>query len=145
MKIKCKDRTFNIVENFDEAENFYSYKIFNNSEEMGFINFKDTKIYGKRCFWLYKIEVNEKYQNQGVGQALLYAMEYTAFLKRVPKIMGKFYPTNQYAKPFYIKNEYFIYSEDNWELEKVLDFEKVKIQSENYFINEQKAQEDRCC
>ena len=143
MKIKVKDRIFNIVENYDDVENFYSYKAMHGEVEMGYINFKDTSIYGKRCFWLYKIDVNENFQHQGVGQALLYAMEYTAIVKRVFKIMGKFYPTNEYAKPFYIKNGYEIYPEDNWELEKLLDFNKVKSESENYLINEKVANEDR--
>lgn len=145
MKIKVKDNIFNIEEYYDENQKFYSYKINRGDVQMGFINFKETSIYGKKCFWLYKIEVNEKYQHQGVGQALLYAMEYTALEKRIPKIMGKFYPSNEFAKPFYIKNDYYIYSEDNWELEKSLDFDKVKLQSVNYYVNEKLINIDRTC
>lgn len=143
MKIKVKDKTFNIVENYDEIENFYSYKAMDGNEEMGFINFKDSKIYGKRSFWIYKIEVNEKYQHQGVGQALLNAMEVTALDKRVQFILGKFYPTNQYAKPFYLKNGYTISREDDWEIEKVLDFDKVKNQSKEYLVDDKFKNEDR--
>lgn len=143
MKIKVKDKTFNIVETYDENESFYSYKAMIGNEEMGFINFKDSKIYGKRSFWIYKIEVNEKYQHQGVGQALLNAMELTALNKRVSTICGKFYPTNQYAKHFYLKNGYTISREDDWEIEKILDFDKVKNQSKNYLVDDKFINKDR--
>lgn len=65
-----------------------------------------------RRIWLRKIETYKNYQNQGVGKALIDVLEYFALKRNVCYIEGKFYPENEYAKPFYLKNGYKIYKED---------------------------------
>lgn len=105
--------------------NFYEVKaIGENFDVMGYANFifcpTDKKV------WLYKIETKERYQGQGVGQAVLDIMECVIVSKRYNKIDGKFFPTNEHARPFYEKNGYTI-EKDGYEtyVGKVLCAESV--------------------
>lgn len=137
MKIKVKDKIFDIKQIYDSENNYYNFVALNsNNEEMGFVNFGFTKIYGERSVWIYKIETYENFQHQGVGQALLWAMEYFACSKRVLKVIGKFYPENKFAKPFYEKNKYLISKEEDWEVEKYIDYEFIKQQIEPIVIKD---------
>jgi len=85
--------------------------------KLGFINFQilDKSIwYGSshKTAWIYLIETEEKYQHKGIGKTLLDVMEYVAVLNKCENIEGKYYPTNEYAKPFYLKNGYSIEVDD---------------------------------
>lgn len=66
----------------------------------------------QRTVWLRKIETYPQFQDKGVGQALLDVLEYFTVSKGLRHIEGKFYPDNEFAKPFYLKNDYDIYKED---------------------------------
>lgn len=80
----------------------------------------------RRTVWLRKIETYPQFQDKGVGQALLDVLEYFTVSKGLKHIEGKFYPDNEYAKPFYLKNDYDIYKEDyETYIEKYLNPEQV--------------------
>lgn len=66
----------------------------------------------ERKVWLRKIETLPQFQDKGVGQALIDVLEYFTATNGLRHIEGKFYPDNDYAKPFYLKNDYDIYKED---------------------------------
>lgn len=92
---------------------------------MGFLNFN---IKDDNRIWLWKIETKQEFQHQGIGQALLDTMEYFAATHSSAKtVEGKYYPLNEYAKPFYEKNNYKIicYDQGDWEISKDLKKEDV--------------------
>ena len=74
---------------------------------MGEISFKIKS--GKT--WIYNIATEEAYQHNGIGQALIYVCEYMSATRNVKLIEGKYYPSNEFAKPFYDKNGYEIIKE----------------------------------
>ena len=61
--------------------------------------------------WLYKIEVEKKYQSDGFGHLLMSLFEEDCAKNRIKTIEGKFYPDNSHAKPFYLKRGYEIVKE----------------------------------
>ena len=91
-------------------KNFYRLIAFDKNEnEMGYINFS-TK---NREVWIWKIEVFEKYQNNGIGQALMDITEYFTCVDCGCKIIeGKFVPSNAFAEHFYRKNGFSIFEDD---------------------------------
>lgn len=92
---------------YEDYKRFYSAHAKNlQGEEMGFVNFN----FGthERTTWIWKIETQEQFQHQGVATALLSFFEHQAHSKRFFKIEGKYYPTNEFAKPFYKKMGYTI-------------------------------------
>ena len=96
-------------------------------EEMGFVNFSIDKSNSFRQLWLYKIKTQDEFLHQGVGSALISALEYFAYRNGIRGIEGKYYPDNEFAEPFYDKHGYSIYSEYYCTMVgKYLDFEKFK-------------------
>lgn len=114
----------------EEDDHYTVICMAHNGEEMGSINFgiKDRHI------WLYRITVDEKFQHQGIGTALIYAMEYIALNNNLNKIEAKYYPSNEFAKPFYKKLGYYIPNEsgkwedydETWTMYKYLDFNEIR-------------------
>lgn len=93
--------------NYDEEDNFYTTTAISmQDEKMGFITYKF--IPKERLAWLCKIETYENFQHQGVATALISFFEHEVRSKRYYKIEGKYYPTNEFAKPFYKKMGYTI-------------------------------------
>lgn len=131
VKVKLTDkneRTFRIVA--EQTDKFYKLTHQINGEIVGFLSFGIKDKYA----WLYKIETDEAYQHQGIGTALIYTMEYLLMLEGVKRVEAKYYPDNKFAKPFYLKNDYFIpnqtgrwedYDED-WTMSKNLDFSNIR-------------------
>lgn len=65
--------------------------------------------YKERRAWLYDINVEEQYQGNGIGQALLTNFERECVNKRLFYVEGKYYPSNSGARMFYVKNNYEIF------------------------------------
>ena len=108
MKILAKGKKYNVIIKYRSYMDFYEVEIAHeNRERMGKINFKIKD----RETWIYSIYTEEKYQHMGIGKALLEICEYLSSLKRVKLIEGKFFPTNEYARPLYEKNGYSINKE----------------------------------
>lgn len=100
---------------------------------MGKANF--AIISKQRKVWLRKIETKPEFQDKGVGQALLDTLEYFTIQKGLKHIEGKFYPDNEYAKPFYLKNDYDIYKEDyETYVEKYLNPQNVEIANKDRIL-----------
>ena len=117
---------FNLQVIYYASDNYYEIKAFNGlKQEVARITFKTNN--KNRHIWLNKISTDEKYQHKGYGTALIYAFEYVAKVLKFDQIEGKYYPENQYAKPFYDKHEYAIYK-DGYEtfITKSLDYEEIK-------------------
>ena len=96
--------------NTDNDKEFQARAIADNGDVMGTAYFSVNR--KERKLWLRKIETKPKYQNLGIGKALLDTLEYFTIQNRLCVIEGKFYPDNEYARPFYLKNGYDIYKED---------------------------------
>ena len=120
--------------NIDNENEYQAQAIADNGDIMGTISFlikrKDHTV------WLRKIETNPKYQHQGVGQALLDTLEYFTIQKRLCLIEGKFYPDNEFARPFYLKNNYSI-DKDGYDtfVSKYLSHDKIADNLQDRFIN----------
>ena len=83
----------------------YTIKCLNKDDvEMGFVTFK---IYND-ILWIYKLETNSKFYRQGVASAIVDITEFFAIKHGANRVEGKFFPTNEYARPFYEKNGYFV-------------------------------------
>lgn len=104
-----KPININLV-NVDGMNEYRISAIADNGDEMGFAVFSVKK--QDRKVWLRKISTKPEYQNLGVAKAMLDVLEYFTVQHRLCMIEGKFYPDNEYAKPFYQKNNYDIYKED---------------------------------
>lgn len=102
-----------LKKSYDENNNFYTATALSmQNEEMGYITYKF--IPKERLAWLNKIETYEGFQHQGVATALLSFFEHEVRSKRYSRIEGKYYPTNNFAKPFYQKMGYHI-EQDGYE------------------------------
>ena len=75
-------------------------------EQMGFITFGIKQ--NNKYAWLYKIETNKKFFNQGVASAVLDVAEYIIIKNGIKRIEGVFFPSNDAARPFYEKNGFFV-------------------------------------
>lgn len=104
-----KPININLV-NVDGMNEYRISAIADNGDEMGFAVFSVKK--QDRKVWLRKISTKPEYQNLGVAKAMIDVLEYFTVQHRLCMIEGKFYPDNEYAKPFYQKNNYDIYKED---------------------------------
>lgn len=99
-------------------------------EVVGFVNFK-IKSDSWHNVWLYNIEVNKKYQSNGLGDILIVAFEQVCINSRAFKVEGKYYPTNEKAKPFYVKHGYEIEKDGyDWYVTKDLKTSKDKNKNE---------------
>ena len=108
---KQNNKPINIqLVNTDNLNEYRISALADNGEEMGFATFLIKK--SERKVWLRKIATNPEYQNLGVAKAILDVLEYFTVQHRLCVIEGKFYPDNEFAKPFYQKNNYDIYKED---------------------------------
>ena len=134
------------IKNFDleisKEKDFYEMKCFSNENiEMGFITFK---IY-KNVLWIFKLATHQAFAHQGVGSALIDITEYFAITKNANRIEGKFVPDNEFARPFYEKNGYYVPNktkswddyDENWILYKDLNAKKINAKiSPNIKINQ---------
>ncbi len=101
-----------IEQTYNEETKYNDIKLIdsNNKETIGYVNFKFN--YSPiRSAWLNKIEVTPKYQSMGFGKVLLKLFERYCMESRIFYIEGKFFPENDHAKPFYLKNGYKIEKE----------------------------------
>lgn len=89
-----------------------SLKSSHDGASVGMMNFSKKK--GK--IWLYKVELNEKYQNLGLGSKMMRFLDYMARKTRCNSIEGKYYPSVNYGEHFYKKNGYSI-EKDGYETE----------------------------
>ena len=113
MKIEHKKYgTIEVCENnLDEDYKRISLVVESNKDEIGYVSFK-IKVNCEKTAWLQKIAVHEKYQSQKFGDMLIKLFEDYAVKHHCNIVEGKFYPTNQHARPFYIKHGYQILKED---------------------------------
>ena len=108
---KQNNKPINIqLVNVDDLHEYKISALSDNGEEMGFATFAVKQ--KERKVWLRKIQTNPGYENIGVGKAILDVLEYFTIQNRLCIIEGKFYPDNEYARPFYLKNNYDISKED---------------------------------
>ena len=70
-----------------------------------------SRICCSTTIWIYRIEVVEGHKFKGIGQKLLEFVEEYANLNNIKYVEGIFYPTNEYAETFYLKNGYKICKE----------------------------------
>ena len=137
MKVKTKNETIDI-EIFKESgkgndKDFYEIIAYNEQKDvLGFVNFSvgDKSIiygYSANTIWMWLIQTNENYQHSGIGQTLLNMMEYVAVITGYTRIEGKYYPKNEFAKPFYLKNNYKI-DIDDYDQFIIKDIEKKDVQ-----------------
>ena len=135
VQLKNKKETTHNLRFLEAGENngFYDIRCYDESEnEMGFVTFKLNKNEGK--IWLYKIETHDDFLHRGVATALINTMEYVAMKNSINCIEGKYYPENDFAKPFYEKYGYYLPNQtkswdnydDTWTMSKYLDFKKIR-------------------
>ena len=80
-----------------------------------------------RQMWLNKIETKQGHQHKGYANAVINVIEYLTYNLRYNWIEGKYYPENEYAKPFYDKHGYTIYKDDyETYVTKTLDYDEIK-------------------
>ena len=136
MIVKNKNKKYNVVATYYQVDNYYeliSYDV--SGAQMGKLTFKISNS-NNRQIWLNNIEVYNEYMHKGVGSALMSAFEYIAYRHRIEYIEGKYYPTNEHAKPFYDSLGYTI-EKDGYEtfVCKRLDLDKIKTQIEPNISN----------
>ena len=106
--------------------------------EMGCIVFKFNS--AKRHIWLQKIETKKEFQHLGVASILMYSLENIAVESKCYRIEGTYYPTNDYALPFYLKHGYYVPNQkkrwdlydQTWRLTKDLVYGDVKQNYKNF-------------
>jgi len=79
-------------------------------KEVGYLRFLLINE-GSRSAWLNLIEVPDECQHRGIGGSLITIFEYICVKMRSYNIEGRYYPKNNYAKPFYDKYGYDIFYE----------------------------------
>ena len=128
-----KEITIDLI-NVDNKDEYQARAIADNGDIMGTVSFAVKR--KDRSVWLRKIQTEPQYQGQGVGQALLDTLEYFTIKHRLCHIEGKFYPDNEFAKPFYLKNSYDIYKEDyETFVGKYLSHESLTEDIQNRFVD----------
>jgi GNAT superfamily N-acetyltransferase len=80
------------------------------NNECGYVNFFQSSD-GYPTIWIYRIEVVEGHKFKGIGQKLLEFVEEYANLNNIKYVEGIFFPINEYAETFYLKNGYKICKE----------------------------------
>ena len=128
-----KEITIHLI-NVDNENEYQAQALADNGDIMGSISFLIKR--KDRLVWLRKIETRPEYQHQGVGQALLDTLEYFTIQKRLCMIEGKFYPDNEFARPFYIKNNYSI-DKDGYDtfISKYLSHDKIADNLQDRFVD----------
>ena len=127
MKVKVGKKEFDSKILFNTEENSYRIEILDNSNVMGYATFRIKRNRYQDSIWLYKIETYPKYAHTGVGTATINLLEYFALQNKAQVVEGKFYPENEFAKPFYNKFGYSIDREDyETYIYKALDYKKIK-------------------
>ena len=122
MKVSVNGFDFDLELKSDYGFYLLLAKKLNSDKEIGSLSFFFKNQDRERVSWLNKIEVEKKYQAKGVGYGLLKVFEQFSASRQYLTIEGKYYPTNERAKQFYLRNGYMIYREGyNQELFKRLD------------------------
>ena len=137
MKYKVsEEKQIDIKFLYYSQDDFYKILAINeNNQEMGYLTFKIKNGFSRKL-WLNKIETKQEFQNQKVGTALIGCLEYFAGVCNIDFIEGKFYPTNDYAKPFYLKHGYEIYKDEyEWFVDKTLNLENTKVELKDKVID----------
>ena len=128
--INEQNKIFNLEFHANEQENLYKIICLSKeNEEMGFVSFSIKE----NLVWILKLETNPKFARLGVASAIVDIMEYFAVNNGITRIEGKFYPDNQFARPFYEKNGFFVPNatkswddyDETWTLFKNLDKQQV--------------------
>lgn len=142
-KYMTKSGVFDFKLKYNEADNYYTLKALDSKKEMGMATFLFKSDRWSRKLWLQYIETKEKYAHSGIATAMIQIVEYFAYKNHVEEIEGKYYPKNEFAKPFYEKNGYDIDQEDyNWYIDKYLDFDKVKKYKNNFVLEKEHDEEN---
>ena len=103
MQIKIKNSLYRLKrESFSDSQVVYT--IYDKNNKAGSVFYTINQNSSENYIWLANISVESKYQSKGVGQFLFDLLYNDAVLKRVNYIEGKYFPTNEIAKPFYDKN-----------------------------------------
>ena len=126
---KDKKHHFNISLKEEEDNFFRMTALSDDNKVMGELNFNLFPRYA----WIYIVETQEEFQHSGVASAMLEILEYFSVQSGACEVKGKFYPTNDYARPFYEKNGYYVPNktldwatyDETWTLSKRLNFDKV--------------------
>ena len=129
VKLTNQEESLKVLD-IKKDKDFYFVCCVENNKKIGFISFqiKDGKT------WIYKIETSKNFLHQGIGTALLFAMEYISMLNNVKVVEAKYYPENEFAKPFYEKYGYHIPNQakdwenydESWTMFKLLKFDQIK-------------------
>ena len=142
-KYKAKNGEIDCELKYSDEGDFYTLYAFDGKDLMGFSTFLFKNEYGINKMWLQYIETKEQFAHKGVATALINIMEYISYNNRVDKVEGKYYPKNEYAKPFYEKNGYDIDHEYyDWYIDKRLDFNEVLKLKSNFVFENKKDEEN---
>ena len=123
------------------------YGLYNlQNEEIGSLYYCINQTNARNDLWLININIKPYYQTRGLGQFLFDLLVNDAILAHVNFIEGKYFPTNDHAKPFYEKNGCEIYKEyyDTYVRKDIDDYSNIN----EYFtkvnqITEQEAIDSR--
>lgn len=137
------ENIFNMKMVYHEKEDYYTISCFDkNGVHASEASFMISKANRSQSIWIYKIATFDKFQHKGLGKVMLDTIEMFAKDRKINVIEGKFYPDNEYAEPFYIKNGYSIERDySTSEIYKYLDFNKVSCPFDNLDIEIEEAQE----
>lgn len=127
MKVKVYNKEFEAKILYNSDDDIYRIEVLNGSKVMGYATFKLKRQRFLDSIWLYKIETNKEYAHKGVGSAVINLLEYFAYQNRAHTVEGKYFPKNEFAKPFYDKFGYSI-EKEGYEtyIYKTLDFKTIK-------------------
>ena len=129
MKIKVNNREFDGKITYNAEDRYYTIEVGQGKQVMGYVTFKTKRETRGNTIWINKIETYEQFAHRGVGTAVIQLLEYFAYKNNISYMEGKFYPDNEYAKPFYEKLGYTI-EKEYYEtfVYKLLDFKEIKTQ-----------------
>ena len=108
------------------SENIRFFRIIatDGQTEVGHLNFKTNE---NGHVWIYHIETNQFFQHKGVAQAMLDVFEvFCVKEENSHHVEGRYFPENEFAKPFYEKNDFDIF-EDCYDYFILKNFDKTKI------------------
>lgn len=106
-----------------------------NNKEIGLLRFRLNKD-DRKIACLNHISVKEEYQHMGVASALIKLFEKISVMLGVGFIKGKYYPKNNYAKPFYTSNGYrIVYDEYDKLIFKALERDNVNEDFKNIIVS----------
>ena len=103
-----KTKTDNVLVKVYDKTGYYQMVAHIGENKVGEVTFSIKRESFLRKAWLNKISVVERYQNQGIGKALLVCFEKFCLDYRVDIIDGKYFPENDIATHFYPNNGYSI-------------------------------------